>query len=316
MKSIAFAIVGCFLASGCGCARERHQAHRRGTQLLIVYNVNRQPLAGTFLYKSPTEPYASDGSSCCLVIDGKGRAIAWRDPNQPFDQITRTIGTRRLNRLYRQVSEAGMDRFARPVSIRQEAIDTLRQIRPDRLRVLPSGTEIAGATDASYFTVGLGTRVTDLDPAKDDQTLAAVRRTLRIMRPIYDEVLEKGRPEKIDYVRHVYWDGHQSIGRGETVECIVVADGHFAAWGWGVAGKRSAGEPVCAHTQALLLAQLTRAGLFDLEPLATAPSKTMYSSVTTVEARIDGREIRAVATPAITGILTRFRRNMQDASDR
>jgi hypothetical protein len=246
-----------------------------------------------------------------LVINVEGRAIAWPDPNRPFDRITHEIGPQRLNALYRRVLEAGTDRFSRPLLTHPKAIDALAEIRPDRVRVLPSETEIAGVGDASYFTIGLGGRVTDRDPAKDNDTSASVRRSLEIMRPVYDEVLKKGKPEKVDYVRHWHWE---STGRGEIVQYIVVTDGYFAAWDWGWAGRPSCRKAIAADTQAHLLAELKRTGLFDLKPVRTAPPKTMYGSITIIEARIDGLEIRAIPTPALTGILTRFRRNLEAPS--
>src|SRR5436190_21891156 len=95
-------VVGCLLASGCESAHAQTQP--RGVQLLLAYDVNRKPNLKPFY-----EPYVPDDSSWCLVIDGQGRAIAWPDPNKPFDRITHTIGKDRLNAFYQQVSEAGMN---------------------------------------------------------------------------------------------------------------------------------------------------------------------------------------------------------------
>jgi len=98
--------MGCFVGSG--CVAELHQTPPRCVQLLLAYDVNRKSI-------DPLPyPYVSDGSSWCLVIDDRGRAIAWPDPNKPFDRITHNIGKDRLNALYQQVSEAGMSRAYLP----------------------------------------------------------------------------------------------------------------------------------------------------------------------------------------------------------
>jgi len=312
MKAIGLIIVvGCLLASGCGSVRAQTQPS--GVQLLLAYNVNRKPNLKPFF-----EPYVSDDTSWCLVVDGQGRAIAWPDPNRPFDRITHTIGKDRLNALYQQVSEAGMNRAYLPHAGR---IESLRQIRPDRVTVLPSATEVAGATDAGGFTIGVGNRLSDQDPARDDPTLAAVRRSLEILQAVYDETLKTGKPERLNYVRYLYWNDFLASSRTEPNQGFVVGDGNFKAWSGGVAWSEN--RMISADTETRLLAHLTQAGLFGLKPVTRAgfstiasPSDAKGDSVAIVQARIDGCEITAVVTPAITEILTGFRREMENAPDK
>jgi hypothetical protein len=313
MKAIGLIIVvGCLLASDSGSLRAQTQPG--DVQLLLAYNVHRkQPNLKPFF-----EPYVPDASSWCLVIDGQGRAFAWPDPNRPFDRITHPIGKDRLNALYQQVSEAGMNRAYLPHA---GAIESLRQIRPDRVTVLPSATEVAGATDAGRFTIGVGGRLTDYEPARDDPLLAAVRRSLEILQPVYDETLKRGKPERLNYVRYIYWNDFVGIGRAEPNQGFVVGDGQFKTWSGGVGWSDN--RMISADTEKRLLAYLTQAGLFDLKPVTRAgfstiasPSDAKGDRVAIVQARIDGREITAVVTPAITEILTGFRREMENAPDK
>ena len=68
---------------------------------------------------------------------------------------------------------------------------------------------------------------------------------------------------------------------------------------------------ISAKTQAYFFAELVRSGLFSLEPVESIamlhPDFPTYDTTITVEARIDGRQIRAIATRELTRLLGKFK---------
>ena len=278
-------------------------------ELLMAYDVNRPSLKRRCGLDTMAKPPGRPDPSWSLVIETGGRAILWTDPVRPFDRIEHRIDPRRFEQLWRDVQAAGMSRFAHPRKGRETAPRALKRIRPDRIPAFPSGTEIAGVGPETYFTIGLGNRLSTSDPNRDTPTLKAVRRAMALITPVRDEVRRKGRAVKADYVILSTWDGSPSVGRGESGEMIRITDNWAMRWSSGMLAAPSVATALPAGEQARLQKQLVRVGLFDLKPAAKPPlrEKNFYGTLCWVDARISGREITALATPAILEIFAPLR---------
>ena len=79
---------------------------------------------------------------------------------------------------------------------------------------------------------------------------------------------------------------------------------------FGVRGNPTLDSSIDDETQVELFEDLSQADLFNLAPLTTSSRKTTTGPLRIVAARIDGREIHALASPAVTEIIMSFRVRM------
>ena len=280
------------------------------THALVAYDLDVTDYLPLRLDHQFVPPHEQTGETNCrswfLVIDTRGRVIIWPDPRRPYGRIVYPISTERLDSLYDRLFAAGMRRFARDVQNHQKEAEELPLIRPDRLAHLSCAPQLRCVIDESYFAI-------QLDSAKEDPNVAIYQSLMKIIKQLYNETLKQGTPEEVNYVHLTYTDGHRSIGRGETTKRTLVTDGYFMTEGHGtMVFNRSFAKSITTDTQTDLFARLTDAGLFDLKPIKGTPHKSMYGSLTTIEARIAGQKVRAIATPEVTRILQAFERELVD----